>query len=356
MAPRTIRVGSFCTGLDGAWQALEQLGLDGQCRHAFACDIDPHVREMLKYNFEGLDDGNVIPDVVKAKTADIPRCDLLSGGFPCQPFSAIGKGEGTDDPRGTVVYNIIKYIKAARPKAFFLENVSGLVSQHRETFDNILKELRGIKVNGSSYYRVVWTVVNTKEHGVPQSRKRCYIVGYHEARSSEPFHWPAPVKLKPLEKFLDPKTRAKSVVPTSGVKRRNLRILRKKIKAKGGKLRKDPYVGDVQASPRFGPSLSYGYSPCLTRARAGDGGHWLFQRDREMTTQEMLRLQGMRASRFRLPVSRSGERMRERQLRMMIGNAFSVNVVVRILSRLLPAAGLTDALKDPYGSRSVAAE
>jgi DNA (cytosine-5)-methyltransferase 1 len=354
MAPRTIRVGSFCTGLDGAWQALEQLGLDSQCRHAFACDIDQDVQEMLKYNFEGLDEGNVIPDVVKAKTADIPRCDLLSGGFPCQPFSKIGKGEGTDDPRGTVVYAIIKYIKAARPKAFFLENVSGLVSQHRETFENILAELRGIKVNGSSYYRVVWTMVNTKEHGVPQSRPRCYIVGYHEDRRSEPFQWPAPVKLKPLDRFLDPKTRAKSRLPTSGVKRRNLRLLWKKIKSKGGKLGKDPYVGDVQASPRFAGTLSYGYSPCLTRRRCCDGGHWLFSRGRDMTTREMLRLQGMRPKRFRLPV-KNGVRMSERKLRMMVGNAFSVNVVVRILSRLLPAAGLTGALKDPYGRQSIPA-
>jgi DNA (cytosine-5)-methyltransferase 1 len=350
---KTIRVGSFCTGLDGAWQALEQLGVDGQCRHAFACDICPDVREMLKHNFEGLDDENVIPDVVKAKTADIPRCDLLSGGFPCQPFSLIGSGKGTDDPRGTVVYKIIKYIREARPKAFFLENVSGLVTQHKETFDNILKELRGIKVNGSPYYRVVWTLVNTKDHGVAQSRPRCYIVGVHEEPRREAFQWPAPVKMRPLERFLEAKKGAKGVLPTSGVKRTNLRILNKKIKAKGRKIGQDPYVGDVQSSPSFGPHLALGYSPCLTRSRCGSGGHWLFNRNREMTTREMMRLQGMRAGRFRLPVKRGGS---ERKLRLMIGNAFSVNVVVRILSRLLPAAGLTAPLKDPYGKQSVVAD
>ena len=318
MAPRTIRVGSFCTGLDGAWQALEQLGLDDRCRHAFACDICPNVREMLKHNFEGLDDKNVIPDVVKARTADIPRCDLLSGGFPCQPFSLIGKGEGTDDPRGTVVYKIIKYIREARPKAFFLENVSGLVTQHKETFENILKALRGIKgADGSSYYKVVWTQVNTKDHGVAQSRPRCYIVGYHEEAKRDSFQWPAPVKMRPLERFLDPIKGAKGILPSSGVKRSNLRILHKKIKAKGGKLGKDPYVGDVQSSPSFGAHLTLGYSPCLTRSRAGNGGHWLFNRNREMSTREMLRLQGMRASRFRLP-AKNGVRMSERKLRQMI--------------------------------------
>ena len=73
-----------------------------------------------------------------------PPCDILVGGFPCQSFSLMGKGLGTDDHRGIVVVGILRYVKKNKPLVVVLENVPGLVTRHRSTLDGVVSSMRNL--------------------------------------------------------------------------------------------------------------------------------------------------------------------------------------------------------------------
>lgn len=107
----------------------------------------------------------------------MPDFDLLCAGFPCQAFSIAGKREGFADARGTLFFEIARLLKAKRPQYFILENVPGLLSHDKgRTFCTILSTLSQLG------YHVEWKVLNSKDFGVPQARKRVYIVGYLDFR------------------------------------------------------------------------------------------------------------------------------------------------------------------------------
>ena len=100
---------------------------------------------------------------------DLPEFDLLCGGFPCQAFSYAGKRQGFADARGTLFFEISRLAKVRRPPYLFLENVPGLLSHDEgRTFAAILAAL-----DDMGYY-VEWSVLNSKDFGVPQSRRRLF--------------------------------------------------------------------------------------------------------------------------------------------------------------------------------------
>ena len=107
----------------------------------------------------------------------MPDFELLCGGFPCQAFSVAGKRAGFADPRGTLFFEIARVAGEKRPDNLLLENVPGLLSHNKgETFHTILCTLSDLG------YHVEWQVLNSKDFGVPQSRKRVYLVGYLDER------------------------------------------------------------------------------------------------------------------------------------------------------------------------------
>ena len=109
----------------------------------------------------------------------MPDFDLLCAGFPCQAFSIAGKREGFADARGTLFFEIARILEAKRPSYFILENVPGLLSHDQgRTFATIIGTLDELG------YDVVWEVLNSADFGVPQSRKRVYIVGFHREKCS----------------------------------------------------------------------------------------------------------------------------------------------------------------------------
>ena len=101
----------------------------------------------------------------------MPDFDLLCAGFPCQAFSIAGKRGGFADARGTLFFEIARLVADKRPAYFILENVPGLLSHDKgRTFHTILSTLSELG------YGVEWKVLNSKDFGVPQSRKRVYLV------------------------------------------------------------------------------------------------------------------------------------------------------------------------------------
>ena len=116
-------------------------------------------------------------DARNIETGTMPDFDLLCAGFPCQAFSIAGKREGFGDARGTLFFEVARLVADKRPAYFILENVPGLLSHDKgRTFRTILSTFSELG------YHVEWKVLNSKDFGVPQSRKRVYIVGYLDGR------------------------------------------------------------------------------------------------------------------------------------------------------------------------------
>ena len=117
------------------------------------------------------------PDATKIDPAELPDFDLLCAGFPCQPFSASGRRRGFADARGTLFFEISRLAEAKRPPYLLLENVPGLLFHDRcRTFSAILSALDELG------YHVEWSVLNSADFGIPQSRRRVFIIGYLDAR------------------------------------------------------------------------------------------------------------------------------------------------------------------------------
>lgn len=159
----------------GFEQACQERGIETEC--VLTSEIKPYAIQTLKHNHHH---ENFVGDIFQVKNEDIPQFDFLFGGFPCQPFSASGKRNGFADTRGTLFFEIERIIKYHQPKGFILENVEGLVKHDLEDKnDEIGRTLKTIldKLENELDYQVTWKVLDSVHFGVPQSRKRIFIVG-----------------------------------------------------------------------------------------------------------------------------------------------------------------------------------
>lgn len=133
-------------------------------------DIDQEAIELYEYNFPKVKNYG---DITKIDEKSLPDFDLFTGGFPCQPFSTVGKMLGELDTRGTLFNDIIRICEYKKPQFILLENVKGLLGKkHRPTFDKIISELNRI-----GYKNVQYAILNSKDYGIPQNRARLWIFG-----------------------------------------------------------------------------------------------------------------------------------------------------------------------------------
>jgi DNA-methyltransferase (dcm) len=173
------------SGIGGFRIALENLG--GKC--VFSSEIDPNARKTYIENFRDIPDG----DITKINPEDIPDHDILTAGFPCQAFSIAGKRKGFEDTRGTLFFYVAKIIKEKKPKAFFLENVKGLVNHDKgKTLKVILNVLR----NDLGYFVPEPKIINAKDFGLAQNRERIFIVGFKKKENYSCFSYPKPLNKK----------------------------------------------------------------------------------------------------------------------------------------------------------------
>jgi DNA (cytosine-5)-methyltransferase 1 len=157
-------------GIGGFRTALDNQGFD--C--VFSSEINQACKEVYKTNYGEEPFG----DIAEIEPSSIPDHDILTAGFPCQPFSICGKRKGFDDTRGTLFFYIKEIIKEKQPKAIFLENVKHLVHHDKgNTLSTILDTL------GSLGYFVKYKVLNSANFGLPQNRERLIII----ATKDKPF-------------------------------------------------------------------------------------------------------------------------------------------------------------------------
>lgn len=159
----------------------------------FISEWDVPAQKTYRHNFykmspEVFDSGNFVGDITKIDPRSIPDFDVLTGGFPCQPFSQAGFKKGFSETRGTLFFDIVKIMKEKKPQAFFLENVRGLLSHDGgrtfKTIQRILtKELK---------YSFFYKIVKASDFGLPQHRPRLFMVGFKD--KSIKFEFPEPIK------------------------------------------------------------------------------------------------------------------------------------------------------------------
>ncbi len=157
-------------GIGGFRAGLERAGGYECVGH---CEINKHADRAYRAVYDVKEGEVYYEDATTIDTDTMPDFDLLCAGFPCQAFSVAGKRQGFFDPRGTMFFEIARILRAKQPTYLLLENVPGLLSHDKgRTFATILYELCELG------YSVEWQVLNSKDFGVPQSRRRVYIVGY----------------------------------------------------------------------------------------------------------------------------------------------------------------------------------
>ena len=285
----------FC-GIGGFHQAARNLGHEV----VFACDIDAEARRAYHANY-GIEPAG---DIAAVAPEDIPDHDLLFAGFPCQPFSIIGQRQGLADPRGTLLFEALRLIRAKRPRGVVLENVKQLATaQGGKVLAAILDGLR------EAGYAAEHRVLNALDFGLPQKRERTIIVA--SLRPFERFPWPdekAPMTplADLLEKRPDPKHYVSDYIRRSKNHRQTLPSPAIWHENKGGNISSHPWS-------------------CALRAGASHN-YLLIDGQRRPTPREMLRLQGFPDA-FRI-VSNDG------QTRKQAGNAVPVPLVQAVIERL----------------------
>ena len=170
----SIRFFDMFSGIGGFRSGLEAVGGFECIGH---CEIDKHANQAYNAIYDIKPQEVYFEDARKINPYDLPHIDLICGGFPCQAFSIAGKRGGFDDARGTLFFEIARIAAVKRPSYLLLENVPGLLSHDGgRTFATILGALSDLG------YDVTWEVLNSKDFGVPQSRKRVYLIGYLDER------------------------------------------------------------------------------------------------------------------------------------------------------------------------------
>ena len=171
----TIQFFDLFSGIGGFREGLRRAGNFVCVGH---CEVDTYADKNYRLLFDTEGEW-YCNDARTIEPERMPDFDLLCAGFPCQAFSIAGKREGFADARGTLFFEIARILEAKRPSYFILENVPGLLSHDKgRTFCTILSTLSELG------YHVEWKVLNSKDFGVPQARKRVYIVGYLDPRLS----------------------------------------------------------------------------------------------------------------------------------------------------------------------------
>lgn len=242
---------------------------------------------------------------------EIPKHDVLIGGFPCQPFSTLGKLKGFEDERGTLFFLITEILKKHDTKIVVLENVKNLLHHDGgKTFERMVTELDDL-----GYY-VNYEIMNTKDYGVPQRRNRIFIVAFNK-------------KYFKKETLQFPKTRELEI-GTSDLLEQNV-----DIKYFISKKMYPTIMGNGTKGYIVKPTINQELSKTLTATmhkmhRASQDNYWIDEESyeknpdpkkttlRKLTPLECQRLQGFPED-FRIPVS-------DTQAYRQFGNAVSANV------------------------------
>lgn len=182
---KKMTVCSLFAGIGGMDLAFEQAGFEIK----WANEIDKYACRTYRLNFPNTQ--LVEGDIRDISESQIPPCDLLVAGFPCQAFSSVGLKKGFEDEQGNVFFEIVRILRAHRAPTVFFENVSNLI---KHDSGNTLKTIFGLLEDLG--YHLAYKIMNASDYGIPQQRNRIYIVGSQSKGFIDDFAFPEPFPLK----------------------------------------------------------------------------------------------------------------------------------------------------------------
>jgi DNA (cytosine-5)-methyltransferase 1 len=298
MKTHTFTFIDLFAGVGGMRLGFESAG--GKC--VFSSEWDPNCQKTYEANFGVLPDG----DITQIEVDEVPPCDVILAGFPCQPFSSIGKRAGFEHPtQGTLFYDVLRLVEGLRPKAFLLENVVGLVNHDKGNTFRIIQESL-IELG----YELTYQILDSADFGLPQHRKRIYIVGFDKRVYKENinFTWPeANGKRADIGQFVE-----------TGVTDRSISLHLQKsyiYKIEDGR---PQVISPLTKGPVKTLVASYHKIQRLTGTFVADGPTGL----RLLTESECKAIMGFPKN-FKIPVSRT-------QMYRQMGNSVAVPVIKQI--------------------------
>lgn len=211
-----LRVGTDCSGIDAPIEALNQLGI--KYSHLWSCDNDKFARKSILANYKPK---QIFNDITTRDHKVLPDIDMYICGFPCQPFSLLGKKEGRSDKRSNIMLHCISVIQIKQPKIFILENVKNfLYINNGDTYKYLLSKLKK-----NNNYNININIMNTRNYGIPQNRERIYIIGIMKNIMKNEFIIPTTIKTNKLDNFLidhtihniEPKANALKIIKHSNI-------------------------------------------------------------------------------------------------------------------------------------------
>jgi DNA (cytosine-5)-methyltransferase 1 len=312
MTIANLRLAGLFAGVGGIELGFQKAGFNP----IFANEIDE--KASITYRLNHSHD-LVTKDINLLESRELPKIDILTGGFPCQAFSVAGYQKGFKDPRGNVFWEIVRLLEDKKPEIVFLENVKNLGSHDKgKTFRVIREALEAVG------YHVKFEVLNSDGYGgVPQNRERIYIVGFKSKIYSNRFEFPDKIKKKSLlSDFIDFENKVDPVFYYDD--RYMAKELRKSMK------RTDTVY---QWRRHYVRENKSGVCPTLT-ANMGTGGHnvpLILTKNgiRKLTPKECFNLMGFPKA-FKLPKD-----MAISHLYKQAGNAVVVPVIERIARNIL---------------------
>ena len=296
-------------------------------------DVDPEMS--LFGEFDG--------DVSMRMHETLPSCDVYFAGFPCQGISKEGLQEGFDDPRTRVFHDCVETIRATVPRVAILENVAALLDKgkNEETWRVVENSLQ--EVARDLGYTFLYATMDAKDHGLPMHRNRVWMLLLKSEFYDGSFEWPRNLPQRPLEPLLDgeplslakleckrPKgglntslQKAFDAIQRGGGRSPLQRLVLVKLGTRGNDYQEDAC-----------PTLLHHVKPI-----------WISNRGRTLNLEEQMRLMGLKLDDLQMAVSQPN-------FLAQLGNSMAVNVLERLLCRVLPSVRLTGPLTDRWADGS----
>jgi len=315
---KVVSLFSGCGGMDlgvlGGFNFLNNYYKTNPFDILFACDNDKSAIEHYNENFTHK---ATLLDVRDIVVNEIPKHDLLIGGFPCQSFSLIAQNPprlGYDDDKGKLFFEMVKILEEKQPEMFIAENVKGILSANdKKAFPLIIKAFE------TAGYHVKYKLLNAADFGVPQKRERVFIIGFKDYNKYFNFQFPIPTT--PMNK-----------IPLSAVLIENSEILEKYYfsqKAVDGLMRNKDKMNKGRVQNINEPCNTINSHLMKVSLNGTDPVLKIGERYRSFTAREAARIQSFPEN-FKLIIS-------ERQQYKVIGNAVPPVLMWNVIQSVLNA-------------------
>ena len=309
---KKLVVATDCSGIETPIMALDNLGI--KYDHIFSSDICKNSKRFIETNFPP----KIFYDDIKKRNNNELRnveIDLYVAGFPCQAFSCLGEGKGFDDERGNIFFYVYDFLKKNRPNIFILENVKNLKTHDKgntnKTIRSCLDDLDG--------YQISDEILSTFDYGIPQSRRRIYIVGIKKRLLKKPFEFPEPIG--EIWHVKDVTNSESQSIRMTDREKRNLDEAMDKYNIN----LKDPWIFNLNISGIDWFTMGHrNLCPCiLTRC-----DYYITYLNRKLTPREALLFQGVDANKY------DWSSQSNSAIYKFAGNCMSVNVLTYLLASI----------------------